>query len=322
MYEVHLDSRSLKKRLDITDIVKDATVSFFRKGTASKLEFTVLKDDLISYGEGDTVYFYDNNRPIIKGYVFTKTQNEKKEIGTIAYDQLRYLKAKQSFEFIGKSIKDIIITVANYFQLKVGYIEDIPYITPYYYHEAESGFDIIDYHVGQAKIQTGQELVFYDEFGALSLRKAEDLVIKYVIGTKSFATKYDYKTDIDTDTYNVIKLALPNEVTGKADIYMAKDDNNINRWGMLQRYEVMNENLNLAQIKDYLKLLFKYHNKLFRTLKLNDTLGIPGLRGGNTMFFDIPNIGDISLSKSLLVDTVVHKYKGNDHTMSLDLEVR
>lgn len=321
MYKIYVDSKNQKKRYDITEIVPSVDVSFHKSGTASKIDFTVLKDDIVIYHEGDAVYFYDGDFPVFKGYIFTKTANEKKEIKTTAYDQLRYLKAKQSFEFIGKSLTEIIITVANYFQLNIGYIEEIAYKTPYYYHEDEGCFDIISYHLQQAMIQTGLQLVFYDDFGELTLRKADDLVSHYIIGEESFVSGYSYKTDMDSNTYNVIKLILPNKETGKGDAFVAKDDNNIKRWGVLQYYEVMNENLNTEQIKDYLKLLSRYHNRVFRTLNLN-AIGIPGIRGGSTIFIDIPDIGDISLSKSLLVDKVIHKYRGNDHTMSLEMEVR
>lgn len=321
MLKMFLDSKNQNKRYDISEIVPSADISFYKKGTASKLDFTVLKDDIVVFHEGDAVYFYDGDLPVFKGYVFTKTINDKKEIKTTAYDQLRYLKAKQSFEFIGKSLTEIIKIVANYLQLKVGYIEDISYKTPYRYHEDESCFDIIDYHVQQAMIQTSIELVFYDDFGELTLKKVDDLVNKSVIGTESFTTGYDYKTDIDSDTYNVVKLILPNKKTGKGDVFMAKNDDNIKRWGMLQYYEVMNENLNAAQIKEYLRLLSSYHNKVFRTLKLN-AMGIPSIRGGSTIYIDIPDIGDISITKSLLVDSVTHKYRNGDHTMSLEMEVR
>lgn len=321
MLKMYLDSKNQNKRYDISEIVPSADIAFYKKGTASKLDFTVLKDSVVVYHEGDTVYFYDDDIPIFKGYIFTKSINDKKEIKTTAYDQLRYLKAKQSFEFIGKSLTDIIKIVATYFELKVGYIQETTYKTPYYYHEDESGFDIISYHISQAMIQTGVELVFYDDFGELTLRKADDLVSNSVLGNESFTTGYDYKTDIDSNTYNIIKLILPNKNTGKGDVYMAKDDNNLKRWGTLQYYEVMDENLNAAQIKEYLKLLLSYHNKVFRTLKLN-AIGIAGIRGGSTIHIDIPDLGDISLSKSLLVDSVTHKYRNNDHTMSLEMEVR
>lgn len=321
MYKVYIDSKNQGKRFDITDIVSTIDLSFYEKGTASRLDFTLHKDENIVFHEGDALYFHDYGEPIFKGYVFTKTSNEKKEIKAITYDQLRYLKAKQSFEFRGMSLSGIIRTVANYLKLQVGYIEEVPYETKYYYHEDESCFDIISYHVQRAIIQTGAHLIFYDDFGKLSLRKAEDLVSKYVIGVRSFAGSYNYKTDIDNETYNIIKLVQPNKKTGKGDVFLAKDDGNMKRWGTLQYYEVVDENLNEAQIKDYLKLLFNYHNKTFRSLTL-EALGIPGIRGGSTIFIDIPDIGDISLQRSLLVNSVKHKYRSNDHTMSLEMEVR
>ncbi|HBB27660.1 MAG TPA: hypothetical protein DC000_00125 [Clostridiales bacterium] len=321
MYKLLVDSKVTEKRYDITELTNNTNISFYRKSTASKLEFTIDKDNVAVFNEGDVVYFYDDNKPIIKAYIFAKESNESKKISVNCYDQLRYLKAKQTFEFIGKSLKQIITIIANYFGLNIGYIEDVPYITNYYYHEDESAFDIIDYHVQQSKIMTGKEIVFYDDFGMLTLKYADSMVSNYILGVDSFVDTYNYKTDIDNNTYNIIKLVRPNKDTGKADLYMAKDDNNIKAWGMLQYYEVMDENLNKEQLKEYLKLLFNYHNRKFRTLKL-DAIGIPELRGGNTIYIDIPDIGDISINRSLLIDSITHKYTSNSHTMSLEMEVR
>lgn len=321
MYKIYIDSKNTKKIYDITGLVTDISYTSYMSGTATKLEFTLIKDNIIVYHEGDAVSFYDNDVPIFYGYVFTKSINEKKEIKTNCYDQLRYLKAKQSFEFEGKSIKEIIETIANYLKLNIGYIENVPYMTPYYNHEDESIFDIIDYHVKQATISTGRQIVFYDDFGTLNLKYADDLATKYIIGVESLATSYEYKTDIDNETYNVIKFIRPNSVTKKGDLYLAQDEGNINNWGILQYYEVFDENVNIEQLKEYLRLFFNYHNKVFRTLTI-DAIGIAGLRGGNTVCIDIPNIGDINITKLLLVDKVSHKYKNNDHTMNLELIVR
>lgn len=321
MYKLYVNSKNQNKRYDISEITTDVSISFVRIGTATKMDFTVLKDNIVIYHEGDCVEFYDEDIPVFKGYVFTKTINEKNEIKTTAYDQLRYLKAKQSYSFKGETLKQIITIMANQFQLQVGEIEDIPYATPYYYHEDESLFDITTYHISQAKLQIGTEINFFDDFGRLTVKRADNMVIKYKIGIESFVSGYNYKTDIDSDTYNVIKLVQPNKTTGKADLYMAESQENIKKWGVLQYYEVMNENLNAAQIKDYLKLLFNYSNKVFRTLSL-EAIGIPGLRAGNTIYIDIPTIGDISINKSLLIDSVKHKYKNSDHTMSLEMVVR
>ncbi len=321
MYKIYIDSKIMNKRYDISELATDISISFHRIGTASKLEFSLVKDDIISYGEGDCVLFYDDNIPVFKGYVFTKVSNEKKVIKTTCYDQLRYLKAKDSFQFKGESLKEIIERIANRFKLSVGSIEDIGYTTPYYNHEDESLLDIITYHIQQAIVLKGTLINFYDDFGKLTVKSASKMVSKYVIGYESLAQGYSYKTDIDSDTYNLIKLVRPNEATKKAEVFQKQDSDKIKRWGTLQYYEVMDENLNDAQILDYLKQLFEYHNKVFRSLSI-DAIGIPGLRGGHTVYIDIPNIGDISVNKYLIVDSVTHKYKNNNHTMSLELTVR
>jgi hypothetical protein len=318
---LYLDSKNQQKRYDVTELIIDAKITSHRDNTAGKLEFTLIKDNIVIFHEGDVVTAYDDALPMFKGYVFTKTANEKREIQAACYDQLRFLKAHDSFEFIGKNLKDIITQIANYFQLRTGYITDIPDAVPYYYHEDESMLDIIDYHMQQAKIMTGAEYVFYDSFGELTLRRAEDLLSKYVIGVESLAGSYQYKTDIDSSTYNVIKLIRPNKATGGADVYLARDNETVKRWGLLQKYEVVDENLNAEQIKEYLKLLATYHNKVFRTLSL-EALGVPEIRGGSTIYVDIPAIGDININKYLIVDQVTHTYKGSEHTMSLELEVR
>lgn len=321
MYKLFVNSKNQNKRYDISDITDNVSITFIRTGTASKMEFSVLKDNIVIYHEGDCVEFYDGVIPVFKGYVFTKIINEKNEIKTTVYDQLRYLKAKQSYSFNGETLKQILTIIANQFKLQVGEIEDIPYATPYHYHEDKGLFDTITYHVEQAKLQLGTEINFFDDFGKLTVKRADNMISKYKIGIESFASGYSYKTDIDSNTYNLIKLVKPNTSTGKADLYMAESEENIKKWGVLQYYEIMNENLNAAQIKDYLRLLFNYSNKVFRTLKL-EAIGIPGLRAGNTIYIDIPTIGDISINKSLLIDSVTHKYKNKDHTMSLEMVVR
>ena len=59
--------------------------------------------------------------------------------------------------------------------------------------------------------------------GALSLREAGSMIAEGVVGTGSLLTDYTYKTDIDAQTYNSIKLSRPNEETGRADVFQAID---------------------------------------------------------------------------------------------------
>ena len=70
-------------------------------------------------------------------------------------------------------------------------------------------------------------------------------------------TDYEYKRDIDSQTYNRVKLARPNKDTGRTDIYVHEDTETISIWGLLQYYDMVDDELNEAQIdllcQNYLK---------------------------------------------------------------------
>lgn len=66
-----------------------------RKSSPGKLEFKVLKDNIINYEEGNPISFKVNGNKVFYGFVFTKKREKDKIIKTTAYDQLRYLKTNQ-----------------------------------------------------------------------------------------------------------------------------------------------------------------------------------------------------------------------------------
>ena len=71
-----------------------------RKGAAGKLEFKVLKDNIINFEEGNPVAFKVDNTNLFYGFVFKKKRDKEKIITTTAYDQLRYLKNKDTKTYI------------------------------------------------------------------------------------------------------------------------------------------------------------------------------------------------------------------------------
>ena len=132
-------------------------------------------------------------------------------------------------------------------------------------------------------LATGTLYTFFDDGGALSLREAGAMVAEGVVGTCSLLTDYSYKTDIDQQTYNSIKLSRPNEATGRADVFQAMDSANIGRWGLLQLYQKVDTKLNDAQVEAQVRAMLKFHNRRFRTLKVQ-ALGLLGLRAGQMLF--------------------------------------
>ena len=152
--------------------------------------------------------------------------------------------------------------------------------------------DVYKRQVQQTIVNTGKVYVFFDDCGALSLREAGHMKSDVVIGERSLVTDYSYKTSIDSDVYNSVKLARPNEETGKTDIYIVEDSYNIGRWGLLRYYEQVDESMNPAQIRQQAETMLTYYDELKRTLSI-DCLGVPGLRAGQMVFLNLPNLGDI-----------------------------
>ncbi len=95
------------------------TMNTERRGTPGKLEFVVLKDDNIDFEEGNAVRFKDNEDNIFFGFVFSKKRNKDKKITVTAYDQLRYLKNKDTYLYTNKTASEVVKMIANDFSLNM-----------------------------------------------------------------------------------------------------------------------------------------------------------------------------------------------------------
>ena len=131
-------------------------------------------------------------------------------------------------------------------------------------------------------------------------------------------TDYSYQTDIDKETYNSVKLARPNEETGRADVYIAQDSNTIARWGLLQLYQKVDGDSNTAQLKAQAEATLRYYNRRHRTLQVS-ALGVLGLRAGQMVLMQIEGLGDTDLNQWLLVESVTHTWENSLHTMEVEL---
>jgi len=304
---------------DAAPQVQSVTCTTNRTGSPGTLKFTVNAYNGLSFVEGDPVRFSVDGKLIFLGWVFTKSRDRHAIIEVTCYDQLRYLKASASYCFTGRTVGEIITEIAEDFQLAVGHLDSTGYQIPTLIMEEKSCLDIISTAIQRTLLATGTLYTFFDDGGALSLREAGKMVAEGVVGTCSLLTDYQYQTDIDRQTYNSIKLSRPNESTGRADVFQVIDSGNIGRYGLLQLYQTVDENMNDAQVEAQAKAMLKYHNRRFRTLKVQ-ALGIPGLRAGQMLMMDVDNLGDINLHGLVLLERVSHTFKNDLHTMEFDVQ--
>ncbi len=294
-----------------------------RTGAPGTLKFTINKGGTLSFVEGDEVRFAVDGQLQFYGWVFTKVKDRWGVIEVTCYDRIRYFKANASYAFYGRTVGDMIKEIADDLQISTSAIADTGYRLPSFIQEDKSCLDIISLAVQQTLLNTGEIYVFYDDGTGVALQKAGDMIAPYIIGDKSLLLDYQYKTDIDEQTYNSIKLARPNQNTGRADVFVAESSENIEKWGLLRLYQQIEEDMKDAQARAQAAASLAFYNRRMRTLTM-DCLGVP-LRAGQMLLVKIPDLGDISMNQYALVEQVTHTYqysdamKDYDHEMSLEL---
>ena len=288
-----------------------------RTGSPGKMTFTIIKSGDLSFTEGDVVRFSVDGQLQFYGWVFTKSKNRWGEIAVTCYDRLRYLKANASYGFYGQTAGQIIQQIAADLQVDVGAIADTGYQIPSLVEEDQSCLDIIESAVQQTLLNTGNIYVFYDDGNGLALRQPADMISNVLIGEGSLLTDYEYKTDIDSQTYNSVKLARPNEETGMADVVESQNSDTISQWGLLRLYQTVDGDVNLAQMEAQANATLQYYNRRLRTLSV-ETLGVPGLRAGMMVLMKVPGLGDINLDQYVLLEKVSHTWTNDEHTMTFE----
>ena len=305
--------------MDYSTAATKAELTTNRFDSPAKLTFTVLEQNGISIPEGSSVELAVDGVKMFKGYVFTAEQNRDGEVEYTAYDQLRYLKANASYTFEAMTLGQIIQQIAADFNLTCGMLADTGYAFPCLIQENEGCLDTIFNALSETIYRTGKIFVFYDNAGELTLAEARDMYSNVLIGDGSLATDFTYKRDIDSDTYNRIKLVRPNEETGMADTYIVEDTDTQAKWGLLQYYDQVDENMNEAQIDQMCQAYLQYYNRVVQELSI-DALGVPGLRAGMIVPVRISAVDSLSVSRLLLAEKVTHSFDGDDHTMSIDVK--
>lgn len=321
MYEILLDNRN-GNVWDISSLVSGFTWKTSRIGRSGSLDFTLIKNGLFQnssfqYSNGDIVSFRKNNQNIFQGYIFSIDEGKDESVKILCYDQIRYLLFSDTYVLTNVTASDIIRMIAKDFKLHLGQIEETVYRIPTMVEDGSKLLDIIDKALTLTLIHTNQNFILFDDFGLLTLRNAEKMLIEFIIGDSSLMHNYSMKSSIDNDTYNRVKLYRDNKASGKRELYIAQDSDNIAKWGTLQMYQSVDENMNQAQISQRLDMLMKLKNREAKSLKI-DAIGDLRVRAGCYVRIFIEEQG---INQPFLVDECTHNFDGADHTMSLDLKV-
>ena len=285
-----------------------------RKGSPGKLTFKVIKDSIIDFTEGDAVIFFDGEDKVFYGFIFKKSRDKQGIISVTAYDQLRYLKNKDTYVYTNKTASEVITMLANDFTLNLGDIEETKHKIDSRVEDNQTLFDIIQNALDLTLNATRELYILYDDCGKLTLKNISSMKVGILVD-KDTAENFNYETSIDSETYNQIKLVYDNGDAGKREVYIAKDSSNINKWGILQYYEKVNSK---QGVKDKADVLLKLYNGATRSLAIKGVVGDSRVRAGCMIAVSL-DVGDTKTQSWLLVDKVTHQYSESMHTMDLSL---
>ena len=288
-------------------------VEWTREGVPGKLTFSVVNDKKIDFQEGNRVTMRVDDTDFFLGYVFSKSRSKEQIISVTCYDQLRYLKNKDSLRFTDKTATQMIQAIAEDYQLEYGDLEDTQYKLSLR-EDNKTLFDMITEGLAMTVEATGEMFILYDAYGKLRLQKIQNMILDCFVSGDT-AEDFTYETSIDNDTYNTIKLVYNNKDEDSSEEYVVRDENAVKDWGILQYLETVDS---LEGKEVTAESLLKYYNVKKRSLSVSGVLGDLRVRAG-CLVPVVLVLGDVNANSYLMVETVKHRFENGAHTMDLTL---
>lgn len=323
-----------KKIHEISELVKSAEWEDHLNDGCSKFTFSYTATGP-GIGNGSIVRFRYNGANIFYGAVFKHEHAKNKAVTVTAYDLLRYCKAKDTVVIKGDTVTTLAKKMCNYFGIPAGTLTNTGYVLPTDAQSDKTWLDIMYSAIRDTLRATNKWFCLRDEFGSVCLRNLTELETNLILGGGSGCYDYSYSKSIDDNFYDQIKIAVDNEVTGKRDIYMAKDSSAISKYGLLQYFEVMsfnstssgsggqsseNKTANEAKKKalavQMSNALLSLYNGETESFSMN-CIGNTAIRAGSSFYACLSEVG---INKRLIVQTATHTFLPN-YTMKLEVKI-
>lgn len=300
------------KKLFECPVKEGMKVVWERKGAPGKLTFSARYEENMKAVEGDAVVVSINGKNFFYGFLFSRKLSKDGMVEYTAYDQLRYLKNKDTLIYKDRTATQVIQMIAERFHLNCGKLTNT-------FHKLSAVednaalFDMIQNALDETLDVSGIVYVFYDNAGKLRLKKAEDMKVNGCLIDAETGEDFTYKTSIDNEVYNQIKLIYENKESGSYDLYITRNSKKINKWGVLQYLDKINSpDVGKAKAKS----LLQFYGRKQRTLTISGVIGNRNVRAGSLVPV-ILDLKDMRVSNYMLVEKVTHEFNNHQHKMEL-----
>lgn len=296
------------------DVLTGVKIEWNRDNSPGKLEFELNISEGLTIEEGNPVKFEVDGKIFYYGYIFSLKQSSLFTIKCTAYDQLRYLKNKDTYVYTDTKYSDLVKRICNDRVLAYGTIDDTGYVIPGRIEEEKEYYEMLKTASELTTTYTGKIFELFDNAGKIELRNIENMKIKDFVIDKDVFSSFDYETSINENTFNRIKVDQVNHDSNSVVPNVLEDKETIAKWGVLQYYAQTTETDIDAKMKGLLSLL----NKPTRKFSVKDCLGFAEVRAGSlipVMF----NVYNLEIKGFMLVDSVTHTFKDSYHFMDLKM---
>jgi len=291
-------------------------------GVAGRLSFSLLRDGLASFLEGDKVVFYVDHKIRFVGFVMKKKRQEKQIISVIAYNQLFYLaKNKDTYIYSNLKASQVLKKIAKDYGLVTGEIQDTGWVVPRRIEEGQTLIDIIMTALELTKEANGKEFFLLDREGKLTLLEKDKLISPYFLTTRGEISGYQYTTDISKGTYNMVKLFQAGRKENQTLAYQEKDAATIGKWGQLSFYQKVDHRLLQGQLSEIAKNILKEKNKVEKKLVVatinSDVVFYPG----QTVMVEITDLAETGVMGKTVIETCTYRFSNGKVESRLQMRI-
>ncbi|SDR81445.1 hypothetical protein SAMN05444162_0104 [Paenibacillaceae bacterium GAS479] len=272
---------------------------------------------------GDAILCRWKDEELFRGTVFSLDHSSDGQLTLTAYDQLYYLvNNSDTYTFKGLTAAGILRKLCSDFQLTPGSIADTRHVVSQI-SEDESLYDMVLRALDSTYKQLGSRHSIRSKSGKVDLLPLKDTVQKWIIESGGNLISYSASASIE-ETATRVKLhkegkegkeGKDGEKGAGAITVVASSKALQSRYGVLQLYESISEELNKAQLQQRAQAMLKEKGRVKRTLSL-EAWGIPSVVAGSGVHVIIP---ELNVKRGYFVDEDTHSFEGNLHTMSLTL---
>ena len=317
---------------DITDIIEDITISTSLGTQAGRCDVNIVGDGA-SFSLGSRLQIYDGDTGVFCGYLMSVSMQDENRFSASFYDQLRYLRnvdvltykditATELFKVICGVSKSLTQYNPDYRgqDIELGVVDESSYKLPPTVSEGKSYFDMMRDAIDQTLAYEGRYFLIRDVFGKLEFRDIENLRTDFVIDDEGTGIGYNYTIGIDRNTFNQVKVGYENQDAGAREWGIAYDQELIDKWGVLQYYQLLKNKLSKAELDARAKQQLLLVAKPTRDVSLS-CFGDFRISAGCGVSISLPRVRAFNGLNSFSVTSCEHHISCDSHTMDLTLGI-